>query len=38
MWFSKIEQACSNSNELYMWFSKIEQACSNSNEPLYVLP
>ena len=33
MWFSKIEQVCSNSNKPYMWFYKIEQACTNSNEP-----
>ena len=37
MWFCKIEQACTNSNEPYMWFCKIEQACINSNEPLYVV-
>ena len=37
MWFSKIEQVCSNSNKPYMWFSKIEQACTNSNKPLYVV-
>ena len=36
MWFSKIDQACSNSNEPYMWFCKIEQACSILKQGYYV--